>query len=284
MAITIDVLELGNITLDASFLLRGRAPGTRRTVETRAFLIRGAAPEPILVDTGFRNREVIEALGMEATIPPGCDLDTQLARFGISRSDVGMLLLTHLHVDHAGNIDKFPMTTPIVVNRRELEFGAGGVQGFFYAPGDMHHVLDRMYTAGAASLLDLQLGDTVEIAPGVICELAGGHTPGMMFVRIQTEEGVATICSDVIYDVHDQLVEPMEHGGVGVPLVSNNFVGSLDDEQAAIARAVRNTTFLLPSHSRGAYIDGGRVTGYLDGWRIPGSQTSLDRVAKTKIS
>lgn len=276
MAITIDVLNLGRITLDGSFLLRGRPPGTLRTVDARAFLIRGTGTDPVLVDTGFRNRAVIERIGMGVEMPDGCDIESQLARYGITRSDVGTVILTHLHVDHAGNVHAFPMAIPVVVNRREMEFAVGGIQGMFYAPEDMHHMLDRMYTPGALTFLDLTQGDSVEVVPGVVCERAGGHTPGMMFVRIQTEDGVATICSDVIYSVQDQLVDPMQASHAWEPLVSNNFAVSLEEEKAAIGRALRDTTFLLPSHSRGARLDHGRVTGFLDGCRIPGPHTPLE--------
>jgi glyoxylase-like metal-dependent hydrolase (beta-lactamase superfamily II) len=275
MAITIDVLDLGRITLDGSFLLRGRPPGTLRTVDTRAFLIRGTGTDPILVDTGFRNPAVLERLDMGAEMPDGCDIDSQLARYGIARSDVGTVILTHLHADHAGNAHEFPMPISVVVNRREMEFAVGGIQGMFYAPEDMHHMLDRMYAPGALTFLDLKDGDSVEVSPGVVCERAGGHTPGMMFVRIRTDDGVATICSDVIYDVQDQLVAPMQASHMWEPLVSNNFAVTLEEEKAAIGRALRDTTFLLPSHSRGARLEHGRVTGFLDGCRIPGPHSPL---------
>jgi glyoxylase-like metal-dependent hydrolase (beta-lactamase superfamily II) len=276
MTIRIDVLEMGRIILDGSLLLRGRPSGSLRTVLTHAFLICGAGTDPILVDTGFRDPVVLERIGMAAEMPDGCDIDTQLGRYGVTRSDVGMVILTHLHVDHAGNASAFPMTTPMVVNRREMEFAAGGVQGLSYAPEDMHHMLDRMYTPGAETFLDLKPGDSVEVAPGVTCELAGGHTPGMMFVRIQTDDGVATICTDVIYSVQDQLVAPMQAGGAWEPLVSNMSVMSLEEEKAAIRRALQGTTFLLPSHCGGARLEHGRVTGFLDGCRIPGAHTPLD--------
>jgi glyoxylase-like metal-dependent hydrolase (beta-lactamase superfamily II) len=276
MAISIDVLELGRIILDASLLLRGRPPGSLRTVVTHAFLICGAGTDPILVDTGFRDPVVLERIGMAAEMPDGSDIDTQLGRYGVTRSDVGIVILTHLHVDHAGNASAFPMTTPMVVNRREMEFAAGGIQGMSYAPEDMHHMLDRMYTPGALTFLDLKPGDSVEVAPGVACELAGGHTPGMMFVRIQTDDGVATICTDVIYDVRDQLVAPMQAGHAWEPVVSNMSVMSLEEEKAAIRRALQDTTFLLPSHCGGARLEHGRVTGLLNGCHIPGSHIPLE--------
>ena len=266
LSTTIHALRLGTITLDASFLLEGRSPGTLRTIDTRAFVISAPGLNPILVDTGFRSPAVIERLGMNAEITDDCALDAQLARLGLTRQDIGMVVLTHLHVDHAGHVHDFDTSTPVLVNRRELDFAVGGVQGLFYAPEDIHHVLERVYTPGAVRFLDFTTDVPIEIAPGVFCERAGGHTPGMMFVRVSTDDGIATICSDVVYDAVDQLAGQGRAAPGGEPLVSNNFVGSIAEERAAIKRALHNTTFLLPSHSCGVRLSEGRVVDVLDDW------------------
>jgi hypothetical protein len=40
-----------------------------------------------------------------------------------------------------------------------------------------------------------------EIAPGIVCEAAGGHTEGSMNILVETAEGTACICGDVVYDI-----------------------------------------------------------------------------------
>lgn len=274
MSITIDPLEFGNVTGDASFLVRGRPPGQIVTVPTYGFLIKGAGDKPILVDAGYRSEEVMRHFGFEAEIRPGCDLDSQMGKHGLERGDIGMLLLTHLHLDHAGLVDRFPMSTPVVVNRAEMAHAASG--SFFYTPEDLHHMIDRISTPGALAFLDLDLTGPVEIAPGLSCELAGGHTPGLMFIRAETEEGVATICSDVIYEIHGQLLEPPHTLQAREPQTSNNFTVSVLEEKASIKRALNGTTFLLPSHCTGARVESGRVVGALDGLTVPGPSTPYD--------
>ncbi len=275
MGITIDVLDLGNVTIDQAFLVRGRQWGIPIAVPVYAFLLRGASANPILVDTGYRSPDVLTRIGLGAEVPEGHGLDAQLARHGLTPGDIGCVVMTHLHCDHAGRIHTFPMTTPVVVNRREMEFAASGAQGEFYAHEDVHHLLDRVYTPRALALLDLDYSGPVEIAPGVICERAGGHTPGLMLIRVETDEGVATICSDVIYNVPDQLVAPLQTIAAWEPQVSNNFTSSLLEEKGAIRRALQRTTFLLPSHSCGARVEHAQVTGLLRGTRVPGPHTPL---------
>src|SRR5438445_766303 len=73
------------------------------------------------------------------------------------------------------------------------------------------HLVDRLHMPGALRLLDLELSGPEEIIPGVRCEVAGAHTEGSMNVLVETAEGTACICGDVIYDIQNQIVEQIEH-------------------------------------------------------------------------
>ena len=47
------------------------------------------------------------------------------------------------------------MTTPVVMNRRELEHSVSGLMGAQYPPEYVKHHVDRLHTPGALRLLDL---------------------------------------------------------------------------------------------------------------------------------
>src|SRR6201999_740820 len=162
MSITIDLLDLGQAEVPKRVL--GRAGSTEETAISyvQAFLIRGAG-KPIVVDAGFRDNATMADAGFPVA-PLGEDqtMVRQLARFDLTPADVGMVLMTHLHIDHSGQIDVFPMSTPVVLMRREVEVGiagahgqAFGAEGEVYPKVDMQHVVDRIYTPGAIALLDL---------------------------------------------------------------------------------------------------------------------------------
>lgn len=279
MSITIDTLDLADVVLDRSTAVKFRPPGTIEQCPCYAFLIRGAGSAPIVVDAGVRNRDVIVRLGIgaDAVFSEETSMEAQLARFDLTPQDIGMVLMTHLHVDHAGLVDVFPMSTPVVVNRAEMAFAAGGLQGLYYAPEDVHHMLDRIYSPDAAMVLDLDLSGPVEIAPGVICEHLGGHTPGLMSIRVETEGGATRICSDVVYDVQDQLIEPIHTLGAWEPQVTNNYATAHRDEKAMIWKAMQGIRYLLPSHDRGAVLEDRRVVGRL-GPQIPGKPEDVQPV------
>jgi glyoxylase-like metal-dependent hydrolase (beta-lactamase superfamily II) len=52
-------------------------------------------------------------------------MEPQLEKHGLKMEDVRYVLHTHLHIDHAGYDDHFPMDgTTVVINRKELEYSA----------------------------------------------------------------------------------------------------------------------------------------------------------------
>ena len=53
--------------------------------------------------------------GMEVDEDPETTLEAQLARFDLEPADIGCVIPTHLHADHAGRLDAFPMSIPVVV-------------------------------------------------------------------------------------------------------------------------------------------------------------------------
>jgi glyoxylase-like metal-dependent hydrolase (beta-lactamase superfamily II) len=135
MGLEIKILDLGDISLEASFLVLGHGCGTVATVPTFGYLILGGE-EPVLVDTGFRDPEIMAKLGMTGTVTGEQGLDRQLAKHGLRKSDVRWIVHTHLHIDHAGLDHEFPLdTTTVVVNRRELEYSVSGIMGEQY-PAD----------------------------------------------------------------------------------------------------------------------------------------------------
>jgi glyoxylase-like metal-dependent hydrolase (beta-lactamase superfamily II) len=278
MSLTVHTLNLGDIGGDRAFLVRGVPPGEGVTVPANAFLILGGEV-PVLVDTGARSDEVISALGMVPSQDPEQTLQAQLAQHGLEPGDIGMVIQTHLHVDHAGGLEAFPMTTPVVVNRAELAFAFGGLQAHFYVQEDLAHVLQRLYTPGALAILDLDLSGPVTVAPGIRCQATGGHTDGSLSVLVETDAGVANICGDVVYTVQDSLVDRIGQLQALEPQTSNNFSTANVAEKAAIKRALETGRFLLPSHDRqGAVVEHGRVVGRV-GSTVPGPVLPLQAEA-----
>ncbi len=268
MALTIHVLDYGDIELESSFLVLGHDCGRPRRVPTYGFLILGGQ-YPVLVDTGYRDNQIMETLGMRGFQYHDNMIEQQLARHGLKLGDIRYILHTHLHIDHAGKDDHFPMNTTVVINRREMEFSVSGIMYPQYPKPDIKHLVDRIYEPEAMRFLDLEITLAEEIIPGVWCEPAYAHTEGSMNVIVETAEGLACICGDVIYDFNDQVVNHVRVNNYLEPQVTGNHAGSKRNEKAQIKRLLNNYTFLLPVHDRGARIENGQVAGRL-GMTCPG--------------
>jgi len=271
MALTIHVLDYGDIELETSFLVLGHECGRVRRVPVYGFLILGGQ-YPVLVDTGYRDNAIMETLGMRGHQYHDNMIENQLARHGLKLGDIRYILHTHLHIDHAGKDDHFPMNTTVVLNRREMEFSVSGIMYPQYPKPDVMHLVERIYEPEAIRFLDLEITGAEEIIPGVWCEPAYAHTEGSMNVIVETADGLACICGDVIYDFNDQIVNHVRVNNYMEPQVTGNHAGSKRNEKAQIKKLMNNFKYLLPVHDRGAVIENGQVVGRL-GMTCPGPVT-----------
>jgi glyoxylase-like metal-dependent hydrolase (beta-lactamase superfamily II) len=271
----IRLLSLTDVFVESSFLVLARNMGTPVWVHTWGVLILGNPAGPILVDTGAKEPGIMERLGMLGRVDEDMQLENALATHGVAIEDVAAVLHTHCHIDHAGQDDRFPSAT-VITNRRELEYSASGIMGGQYPPEYVKHHIDRLHTPGALRLLDLELSGPDEIAPGIVCEAARGHTEGSMNIRVETAEGTACICGDVIYDVQNQIVDPIWQVQDYEPQSTGNQGTSKREERGAIKRALNSGTFVLPIHDWPARIEHGRVVSRLVGDSVPGPEAAVE--------
>jgi glyoxylase-like metal-dependent hydrolase (beta-lactamase superfamily II) len=166
---------------------------------------------------------------------------------------VRYILHTHLHLDHAGQTDKFPLTITVVINRRELEYSVSGLFGGSYPPEDVKHLVDRLHTRGSLRLLDLDATDE-HILGGIRCSAAGGHTEGSMVVYLETAMGLRA-CAET-----SSTMSPSSFLD-GDSVLSGNTVTTRRSEKAAIKRVLNSPASLLyPGHNRPAKIIRGATT------------------------
>lgn len=268
MALEIHVLDYGDIELENSFLVLGHNCGHTKRVPVYGFLILGGE-YPIVVDTGYRDNAIMESLGMRGLQFHENMIEQQLAKHGLKLGDIRYVLHTHLHIDHAGKDDLFPMNTTVIVNRRELECSVSGLMHPQYPKPDIQHLIDRLHTQDALRFMDLEITGAEEVMPGVWCEPAHAHTEGSMNVIVETADGLACICGDVIYDFQDQIVDQVRQTQFMEPQVTGNHAGSKRAEKAAIKKLLNNFRYLLVVHDKPAMIEHQQVVARL-GMQVPG--------------
>lgn len=147
----------------------------------------------VLVDTGMPGPdEMRRRLNVEGHGGGPQAVVAALGRVGATVDDVDMVVLTHLHFDHAWNLELFP-DAQVIVQRDELLHAVDCVptQRIYYFRDTLTAILGRR----RPKRLLLVDGDT-ELLPGVELMKIPGHTPGIQAVIVATERGRAALVSD----------------------------------------------------------------------------------------
>ena len=147
----------------------------------------------IVVDTGFtpeggarRGRTLIRPVG-EA-----------LRQLGVAPESVEDVVITHLHYDHAGNLDLFPKAR-FHLQEAEMGFATGRhmCQACIRYPFDVEDVV-KMVRAVYADRVVFHDGDA-ELEDGLSLHKVGGHSAGLQMVRVETARGPVVLASDAAH-------------------------------------------------------------------------------------
>ncbi len=163
---------------------------TIETINYYIWCVRGAG-ETVVVDAGV-TPEMAQERQLDGYVNPA----EVLARIDVKAEEVRHVVITHLHLDHAGGVSLFPEAT-FYIQEDEYRFW---VQDPVAARPPFKAVSDAASTAYLASLegtdrLVLLKGDR-QVLPGIQCLLAPGHTVALQAVAVNTARGTAILGSD----------------------------------------------------------------------------------------
>jgi N-acyl homoserine lactone hydrolase len=190
-----------------------------------AFLLTHPGAGSILVDTSLHSSvaaEPRENFGRLAAwvarprIEPGRDLPSQLRELGADPRSISLVVMTHLHIDHASGISEFPSST-FVLSRTEWTTATTGSRPLLrgYRPQHYDNVFDYRLVdfdgervdsyASFGSAFDLFGDGSVRLV------FTPGHTLGHMSVIARLRDRDFVIAGDAVYTMR-QL-----EGGPGQP-------------------------------------------------------------------
>jgi len=169
----------------------------RIALNTNSFVL-STGGTTVVIETGMGRKYDERQTRIYALEPldaaPCCELA------GFRPPDVDAVVLTHLHLDHAGgctreidgeDVPAFPNAT-VFVQEQELAHARSGhpLSSGSYSSRDFEPV-------ASAGLLKTLEGEAV-VAEGVTVEPTGGHTPGHQMVRISSAGEVAIYPGDLV--------------------------------------------------------------------------------------
>jgi len=156
----------------------------------------------VIFDTGNNDKTITNADGWWGPLAKGFGLkmtandamDAQLAKIGLKTSDIKYVVLGHMHLDHAGNMQKFPNATFVIQNdEAKAAWWPDVGYSIYYIPGDFSESKNYKYIRLDGNL-DLFNDRSIEIVR------APGHTPGSQFAVVRLPKtGTVILTSDVVY-------------------------------------------------------------------------------------
>jgi glyoxylase-like metal-dependent hydrolase (beta-lactamase superfamily II) len=157
------------------------------------WLVRGDGVN-LLVDSGMTDIAVLrDRLKVDGSGGGHQVLTDLLAAEGLKPADIDYVLLTHLHFDHAQNLDLFPDAC-VVVQRDELFHATdpAPTQRIYYFRETLIELINRK----RPKQLRLVDGD-LEFLPGITLLKTPGHTPAMHVPVVATVKGKVALVSDL---------------------------------------------------------------------------------------
>ncbi|MEM9278601.1 MAG: N-acyl homoserine lactonase family protein [Pseudomonadota bacterium] len=157
--------------------------------------------QTIVVDTGYDSEEA-----MRRKRPILRDPAKSLEAAGIKPEDVTTVIITHLHYDHAGGLDRYPNAT-FHLQKSEMEYATGPCMcgDVLQMPFTVEHVCEmvRKVYSGRVVFHD---GEG-SVAAGVTVHRIGGHSRGLQAVRIKTSAGYLCLASDASHYYENFLLQ-----------------------------------------------------------------------------
>ncbi|APE45114.1 MBL fold hydrolase [Sulfitobacter alexandrii] len=186
-----------------------------RTIGICGFVVQTDADEVVLIDTGFPQKYADDAeaataeddlgsfgrvLSVTAENMPGPQLQT----LGLAKSDVTLMIQSHTHIDHVGDMAGYP-EAPILISAAERALP----RPLYWSGKQAMEWPDRDYRLVHS---DMMLG------PGFEVLHCPGHAPGQLAFMVDLPQtGWVLLTSDAISRASE---------------IDEKFAGSWDDDQA----------------------------------------------------
>ena len=188
----------------------------------------------ILVDTGFSEQRAQER-GRDFQRCP----TEGLRVLGVEAEDVDTVIITHLHYDHAGNLNLFP-NAEFILQDEEMRFATGRYMRHDlirvpFALSDVLEMVSQNY-AGRVRFVD----GAHDLTDGVRLHHVPGHSPGLQAVTVDTRRGRLCLASDTVHF--------FDNVALGSPFRITTHVGQALDGHDRILEIAGGYDRLIPGH------------------------------------
>lgn len=223
-----------------------------------------------LVDVGFADEKWIGRFGFYDWEPP----EIVLGRVGVQPSQIEKIFVSHMHFDHINGLRAFP-EADLYVQRREYDGWVGALAlPELYTPMGEESWITSSFDRGDIAVLGDFLArgklhfveDDTELLPGITAHLnADGHTFGIQWLSVESEEGPYVVASDTVF-WYSNLEEMWPSG-----YTNGNTWKMLLAYGKILGHTGNDTGRILPGHDMRIYE------------RFPGWKDGLNEVAEIRL-
>jgi len=225
--IDVMVISDGVLSLPTAMLGHNAAPSTRSAWLEDKFLPTDNlewALNAVVVRSGGRTLLIDAGIGMDPglNLPRAGRLVQRLEAAGIDLASVTDVVLTHMHMDHIGGLLVDGVRDRL---RPDLRIHAAAAEAEFWKSPDFSRVSmppgfpDALRRTGKRFLDEYHsqlrtFENEYEVAPGVLVQRTGGHTPGHSVVRLASRSDRLTFAGDAVFQVgfeHPDWYNGFEH-------------------------------------------------------------------------
>lgn len=254
--VAIKILNTGAVRTRGGAVSSLKSWSARVRLDIPAFLVRHPVEGDGLFDTGLStrtarlmNRGLVQRFFVRFESGPGQDAASQLRAGGVDPASIKWILLSHLHLDHSGEVAAFPNAT-LIVARREWE-GLRARQALKKDPSE----LDVAAVEGRRKIRLLDFDGALPFgafdravdlfSDGAIFAVdLAGHTEGSVGAWVNLDGGPVLLAGDAswVVDNHMELALPVERSIADLPRYWR-ALHSIRAMQAAVPRLV-----VFPGH------------------------------------
>ena len=212
-SIDVMVVSDGVLSLPGAMLAHNADPAVRAAWLEDMFLppdVFEWALNVVLVRSGDRTILIDAGMGVEfPDLPRAGHTAQRLEAAGIDLSSVTDVVLTHLHMDHVGGLLVDGVKERL---RPDLRIHVAAAEAKFWEAPDFSRVSmppgfpEALRRTGKRFLEEYHgklqtFDDDFEVAPGILAQRTGGHTPGHSVVRLASGGSRLTFAGDAVFQV-----------------------------------------------------------------------------------